>query len=162
MPHFSRNRLLLSALVVLAALSALGACQKKAADKNKPAELVTYNAETLKPVLGLAQDAVSGILDVTGPANDLNVTYRYYDVDLKNYEDDMVKEMAPKIEALYKKFKDLDRVAFHIITNNPNAVGEWKPFMDFSLTRKTVSEISWSGLLTADFFKATIELKRFD
>jgi hypothetical protein len=113
-------------------------------------------------VLGQAQDAVSGVLDVTGPANDLNVTYRYYDVDLKNYEDDMVKEMAPKIEALYKKFKDLDRVAFHIITNNPNAVGEWKPFMDFSLTRKTVSEISWSGLLTADFFKATIELKRFD
>jgi len=158
----ARNRLLFSAFIVLAALGGLAACQGKSGGDAAPVVAETLNVETLTPVLGKAEDAVSGVLDVTGGATEVIVTYRYYDLDLKNYDEDMVKELTPKIESLYKKFKNLDRVKFHVITNNPNTIGEWKPFMNFALTRKIVQEIEWSGILAQDFFKNIIELKRFN
>ncbi len=162
MTIMARNRLFVSAFIVLAALSGLAACQGKSGGDAAPVVAETLNVETLTSVLGKAEDAASGVLDVTGGATEVIVTYRYYDLDLKNYDEDMVNEMTPKIEALYKKFKSLDRVVFHVITNNPITLGEWKPFVNFTLTRKIVQEIQWSGILARDFFKNIIEVKRFD
>jgi hypothetical protein len=141
----------------------LASCKGSKTEESRPvAEQEVYTLDVLKPVLGEAKDDISGILDVTGNAQELIISYRYYDVDLKNYDDDMVRELAPKIEALYKRFKALDRVAFHVITNNPLVPGVWKPFVDFALNRKTIEQLAWSGILTQDFFKLVIELKRFD
>jgi hypothetical protein len=141
----------------------LPACKGRKTEELKPvAEQEVYSLDTLRPVLGQARDTASGILDVTGDARELIISYRYYDEDLKNYDDDMVLDLAPKIEAMYKKFKGIDRVIFQVTTNNPLSPGEWKPYVNFSLNRKIVEKVAWSGILTEDFFKNVIELKRFD
>ncbi|HEX2694753.1 MAG TPA: hypothetical protein VHP61_03295 [Acidobacteriota bacterium] len=151
------------AVLALVIVGFLASCKGKKSDELKPvAEQEEFTLDVLKPVLGEAREDASGILDVTGNANELIISYRYFDVDLKNYDDDMARELGPKIEALYAKFKTLDRVVFQLTTNNPLVPGEWKPYVNFSLNRKMVDELEWSGVLTADFFKNIIELKRFD
>ncbi len=151
------------AVLALMIVGALAACKGKKSEALKPVdEQEVYTLDALKPILGEAREDNSGILDVTGDAIELIVSYRYYDNDMQNYDDDMVKELGPKIEALYAKFKKLDRVVFQVTTNNPLAPGEWKPFANFALNRKMVDELDWSGILTGDFFKNVIDLKRFD
>lgn len=151
------------AVLALMIVGSLAGCKGKKSDELKPiAEQEEFTLDALKPVLGEAREDTSGILDVSGDANELIISYRYYDDDQKNYDDDMVRELGPKIEALYAKFKTLDRVAFQLTTNNPLVPGEWKPYVKFALNRKMVDELEWSGILTADFFKSVIELKRFD
>jgi hypothetical protein len=144
-------------------VGAFVACKgKKTGDLKPVSKQEVYTIDVLKPVLGQAGDTVSGILDVTGDARELIITYRYYDDDQKNYDDDMVKDLAPKIEAMYRKFPGIHRSVFQVITNDPLAPGVWKPFVNFTLHRSIVEKVSWSGILTADFFKNVIELKRFD
>ncbi len=151
------------AVLALILVGALAACKGKKSEELKPVEEQdVYTLDVLKPVLGEAREDNSGVLDVTGDATELIISYRYYDVDQQNYDDDMVKELGPKIEALYAKFKKLDRVIFQLTTNNPLVPGEWKPYVNFAVNRKMVDELEWSGMLTADFFKNVIELKRFD
>jgi hypothetical protein len=155
----------IAGVVFLAVLLAgsLAACKGKKDDGLKPlSKEEVYTLDVLKTVLGQAGDTTSGILDVTGDARELIIYYRYYDDDQKNYDDDMVKDLAPKIEAMYKKFPGIHRTVFHITTNDPLSPGVWKPFVDFTLHRAIVEKVSWSGILTADFFKNVIELKRFD
>jgi hypothetical protein len=151
------------AALALTIVGFLGACKGQKSDGLQPVgEQEVFTLDVLKAVLGQAGDDASGIIDVTGDANELIVSYRYFDVDLKNYDDDMVRELAPKIEALYKKFKTLDRVVFQLTANNPQVPGEWKPYLSFTVNRKIIQKIEWSGILTADFFSAVIELRRFD
>jgi hypothetical protein len=151
------------AILALMLVGALAACKGKKGEELQPvAEQEEFTLDVLKPVLGEAIEDNSGVLDVTGDANELIVSYRYYDADQMNMDDDLVKELGPKIEALYAKFKTLDRVVFQVTTNNPLAPGEWKPFANFAVNRKIVDELEWSGILTADFFKNVIELKRFE
>ena len=151
------------AVLALMIVGSLAACKGKKSDELKPvAEQEMFTVDALKPVLGEAREDVSGVLDVAGDANERIISYRYYDNDMQNYDDDMVRELGPKIEALYGKFKTLDRVAFQLTTNNPQVPGEWKPYVNFALNRKMVDELEWSGILTGDFFKNVIELKRFD
>ncbi len=151
------------AILALMLVGALAACKGKKGEELKPvAEQEVFTLDVLEPVLGEAREDNSGILDVTGDANELIIFYRYFDVDRLNIDDDMVKDLAPKIEALYAKFKPLDRVAFQVTTNDPLTPGEWKPYANFAVNRKMVDELEWSGILTADFFKNVIELKRFE
>jgi hypothetical protein len=151
------------AILALMIVGALAACKAKKGEELKPVaeqDLITLDA--LKPILGDAREDSSGVLDVTGDANELIISYRYYDADASNYDDDMVKELGPKIEVLYAKFKTLDRAVFELTTNNPQSPGEWKPYANFAVNRKMVNELEWSGILTGDFFKNIIELNRFD
>ena len=151
------------AVLALMIAGSLAACKGKKSEALKPVdEQDVYTLDALKPVLGEAREDNSGVLDVTGDANELIISYRYYDADQQNYDDDMVKELGPKIEELYVKFKKLDRVVFQLTTNNPLSPGEWKPYVNFALNRKMVDELDWSGILSGDFFKSVIELQRFD
>jgi hypothetical protein len=145
----------------LVAVCFLAVCKSQKSEELKPvAEQEVYTLDTLQPVFGVAAEDHSGILDVTGDANTLIISYRYYDDDMKNYDDDMVKELAPKIDAMYKKFKGLDHVVFNLTTNDPLSPGTWKEYMSFGLRRKVVEEVGWSGILTDDFFKRVIDLHR--
>ncbi len=151
------------AILALMLVGALAACKGKKGEELKPvAEQEVFTLDVLEPVLGEAREDNSGILDVTGDAKELIISYRYFDVDQLNIEDDMVKDLGPKIEALYAKFRALDRVAFQVTTNDPLTPGEWKPYANFAVNRKMVDELEWSGILTADFFKSVIELRRFE
>ena len=151
------------AILALMLVGALAACKGKKGEELKPVmEQEVFTLDVLEPVLGEAREDNSGILDVTGDANELIISYRYFNVDQLNIEDNMVKDLGPKIEALYARFKALDRVAFQVTTNDPLTPGEWKPYVNFAVNRKMVDELEWSGILTADFFKNVIELRRFE
>ncbi len=150
-----------SILLSLMMIAFLGACKGKAVEEATPvvpAEIVSL--ETLKPVLGEARDDVSGVLDVTQNEGEVVLEYRYYDADLQNIDNDMVPELAPKIQTLYKDFKTLDRVVFRISINSETP-GEWKLYSSFALTRKIVGEIQWSGILAEDFLRAALEHQRY-
>jgi hypothetical protein len=114
----------------------------------------------LKSVLGVANDYASGVLDVTYGDHKPIVAYRYYDVDLQNYETDFASEMAPRVQALYKKFGTLDHIRFQITSNSPLTQGLWQPFTEFELDRKTVEEIHWTGFLARYLLDLVIKNKK--
>jgi len=150
-----------SILLSLTMIAFLGACKGKTVEEVKPlvlAEIVSL--ETLKPILGEAKEDVPGVLDVTQNGGEVVINYRYFDADLQNIDNDMVTELAPKIQALYKNFKTLDRVVFRISINGVTP-SEWKPYSGFALTRKIVGEIQWSGILAEDFVRSALEHKRY-
>ncbi len=103
--------------------------------------------DQMRTVLGTAMDDVSGVLDVTRGDGETLVAYRYYDVDQENFETDFAQELAPKIQILFKKFKTLDRVHLQVTANVPSEPGLWKPFTEFTIDRKTVTEIHWTGFM---------------
>lgn len=159
--EFRRSRLPASILLSLAMVVFLGACKGKDVEETKPiapAEVVSL--ETLRPDLGEAKDDMSGVLDVAVEADGLTISYRYYDADLQNIDNDLVQDLAPKIQALYKDFKTINRVVFQISVNGETP-GEYKPYSSFGLTRKIVGEIQWSGILAEDFIKAVLEHRRY-
>jgi hypothetical protein len=142
-------------------LAVLAACKGK---KVEPAQAVV-NAEEirvddLKPILGESADDASGVTDCTEGDGIFIISYRYFDADRQNIDDDMVTEMAPKIQALYKKYPKLDRVRFQIDVNSMTP-GVWEPYVSFVLTRKIVDDTQWSGLLSEDFLRNVLELQRF-
>ena len=49
---------------------------------------------------------------------------------------------------------------FKITANDPAAPGTWKPFLNFTITRKIENKIQWSGILAMDFLKAVEDVER--
>jgi len=150
-------------IVVLAVLAGAGgqACRggkAPTAQGAPPAGDITL--EGVKTVLGAANDYASGVLDATQGNGELIVAYRYYDVDLQNYESDFANEIAPRVQALFKRFPTLDRVRFLVTSNNPVTPGLWEPFTEFVLDRKTVEEIHWTGFLARDILDLVIKHKK--
>ena len=121
----------------------------------KAAETVTL--EAVQSVLGKANEMASGVVDISQGRDELVIAYRYYDVDLENFESDFATETAPRVQALYKKFKTLDRVHFQVTANNASMTGEWRPFVEFVLDRKTVEEIHWTGFLARYLLDLTVK-----
>jgi len=105
----------------------------------------------MRTVLGTPRDDSSGISDFSqGDDGGIIIAYHYYDVDRDNYETDFASEIAPKLQALYKKYKNLDRVTFEIVTNNPDAPPLWKPFSEFTMDRKTLEKLHWTWFVARD------------
>ena len=120
------------AILALMLVGALAACKGKKGEELKPvAEQEVFTLDVLEPVLGEAREDNSGILDVTGDANELIISYRFFDVDQLNIDDDMVRDLGPKIEALYAKFKPLDRVVFQVTTERPSDPGGMEALCEF-------------------------------
>jgi hypothetical protein len=156
-------------LAVLAAFS-LTACQRsektaapapvseKAAAP--PAEELTL--ETLSSVLGKAEAENSGLFELTRGENEWIVTYHFYEARTKGMEERFGPDLAPKIQALYKKFKTIDRVMFKVDVFARRDAVEWRPYCSFVTTRKLIDETNWTNLLLKDFFKVVLELKYID
>lgn len=152
---------LILALVVFSFLTT--ACKGKEAEESQAKAVIEdINLETLKPILGEAREDNSGLTDVTGDTQETIIAYRYYDADGQNYDDGLVQDLAPKIEKLYQAFKTLDRVIFQVSVNDPQVAGQWKPYVSFSVNRELVKKIEWTNILTGDFFRNMIDVKRFD
>jgi hypothetical protein len=128
---------------LLAALPA--ACRAKKAGPAPGAEPMTL--DEVKAVFGVANDFASGAVDLTKGETEVIVAYRYYDVDLQNYEADFSMEVAPKVQAFFRKFKTVENLHFQVMANDAATPGLWKPFSEFTLDRKTVEKIQWTGLL---------------
>lgn len=111
------------------------------------------DVQTVSTVLGKAEAEKSGIFDLTYGDNELWVVYHFYTPEIEDIDDDIGMEMAPKIQALYGKFKSIDRVIFVIQVSHPQSPAEWAPYCSFVMTRKVVNETKWANLLAAELFK---------
>jgi hypothetical protein len=112
----------------------------------------------MRTMLGMPRDDSSGISDFSqGDNGEIIIAYQYYDVDQDNYETDFASEIAPRIQAMYKKFKNLDRVRFEIFTNNPDATPLWKPFSQFTMDRKTLEKLHWTWFVARDILDQVLK-----
>jgi len=156
-------------VAVLAALT-LTACQGRektgapavpapAAEKTVNTSSEELNTEALSAVLGKAEAENSGVFDVAKGENELVVTYHFYEARKRGLEDRLGPDMAPKIQALYRKFKTIDRVVFKVDLFERRDVIEWRPYCSFATTRKLIDETDWTSLLLKEFFKVVLELK---
>src|SRR5512140_1370519 len=155
--------ILLGFALVLGLCGAL-ATADQAQPTTKPAKTKIMEELTLpdmRAVLGTPTDDSSGVSDFSqGDSGEIIVAYHYYDVDLDNDETDFASEIAPRIQSLYKKFKNLDRVRFEIVTNNPAAPPLWKPFSQFTMDRKTLEKLHWTWFVSRDILDQVLRNKK--
>jgi len=157
----SLSRLLGWAALAVLAVALIAACQGKKGQTSPSTPAVDeVTLDTVKSVLGTANDYASGVIDVTQGSGELIIAYRYYDADLGNYETDFATEMAPRLQSLYKKFKTLDRIHFQVTANSATAPELWQPFAEFVVDRKTVEEIHWTGFLAKYLEELVIKNKK--
>jgi hypothetical protein len=144
--------LALSLMIFMSACKGKEKAEAPAAEK-AAAQPEAINVQTLANVLGTAEAEHSGIFDLTKGDNELWIVYHFYTPEMSDIDDDIGVEMAPKIEALYKKFKDIDRTVFVVQVSHPDSPLEWKPYCSFVMTRKVVRETGWGNFLAAELFK---------
>lgn len=116
------------------------------------------NLPEMRSVLGTPRDDSSGVSDFSlGDIGEVLIAYHYYDVDQDNYETDFASEIAPKLQMLYRKFKNLDRIRFQIVTNNPAPPPLWKPFSEFVMDRKTLEKLHWTWFVSRDILDQVLK-----
>ena len=153
---------LLFALGGAAALTLAGCKANEPAGGAEPGK-AAVKAEMITPssvstVLGKASAEQSGLFDLTKGDTEYWIDYHFYTPEAKDIDDDIGLDMAPKIEALYKKFKTLDRVHFVIVAFHAGSSVEWKPYCSFVITRKLINETDWANFLAPNFFRIVLEL----
>lgn len=154
-----RTWIVLAAL--LAAVMAVGlACRNAASDQEPAPAAGPMSLEAVKAVLGTAGDFASGVVDLTRDGETVVVAYRFFDPDKENYESDFATELAPRIQALFQRFHELDGIRMDVIANDPQDPGLWKPFVRLELDRKTVEELHWTGFLARYLLDRTIAERR--
>jgi len=146
------NRSLCLALVLGLAVASSAAMQAKPAGQmTKEKAIEELSLPDVRSVLGTPMDDSSGVSDFSlGDNREVIIAYHYYDVDEDNYETDFASEIAPLLQRLYRKFKNLDRVRFEIVTNNPAPPPLWKPFSQFTMDRKTIEKLRWTWFVARD------------
>lgn len=149
-----------AAVLVLATVSA--AAQTKPAPQQPKEKVINeVTLSEVQSVLGKAVDDYSGVSDFSqGDNGEVVIAYRYNDVDLANYETDFASEITPKIQAMYKKFKNFNRVRFQIVTNNPSGTPFWVPFSEFTIDRKTIEELHYTWFVARYILDQTLKNKR--
>ena len=148
----------LTLIVCLALVAALAAQAQQMTQTAKTKVIDELTLPDLRAILGTPKDDSSGVSDFSRiESGDIIVAYHYYDVDQDNYETDFASEIAPRIQAMYKKFKNLDRVRFEIVTNNPAAPPLWKPFSQFSMDRQTLEKLHWTWFVARDILDQVLK-----
>ena len=139
-------------LLFLAFLAAvfLPACKDKEGTPS-PAEEITL--QTFAAVFGSAEAQTSGIAELKKTDQGLVVSYHLYLPEAQDFDELVGKDLAPKIEQLYKTFKTIDNVTFDVETPDLSGSGEWRSYCSFDMTRKVYNQLNWTNLLAADLFK---------
>jgi hypothetical protein len=162
----AKPRLIGSAILVAVLILALGALPATAQTKpqapmanEKVVNEVTFSE--VQSVLGKALDDNSGVSDFSlGGNGEVIIAYRYYDVDQANYETDFASEITPRIQQMFKRFKNFNRVRFQIVTNNPSAPPLWIPFSEFVIDRKTLEDLHYTWFVARYILDQTLKNKR--
>ncbi|GEM_PF-1477657 len=153
---------------ILIAVAVVGLTMVSAAAQTKPVQPPVkenvVNEVTLSEVqstLGTARDDRSGVSDFS-PGDDgrVIIAYHYYDVDESNYENDFTMDITPKIQQMYKKFKNFDKVRFEVVTNNPAAPPLWIPFAAFDIDRKTIEQLHYTYFVAKYILDQTLKNKK--
>jgi hypothetical protein len=140
--------------VILVAFSV--SCKK--AEKKAP-ESLAISEEMLIPVFGDPKDGKSGVVDVSESDEGLILAYHFATEETSEFDDDIGRDLGPKIREFYKQFPQVDRVAFGIlIPTTGNELG-WKDYVSFVMTRKLVTETDWTTIIDDDLLKLALEVK---
>jgi len=143
----NKSSLLVYGFLALAALAAAltPACKKA------PAE--TINLDTVAAVMGRPSGSSSGVSELAKEGDTYIINYHLMISDMKDFDVIIGSDLAPKIEALYKTFKSLDKVTFTVETGDPSNPANVNPYCDFDMTRKIYQQLNWTNLLARDLFK---------
>jgi hypothetical protein len=143
---------LLWSLLVLAflAMILMPACKGK---EGPPAQAEEITLQTFATVLGKAEAGTSGIAALDKTDQGLVVNYHLYLPEAQDFDELIGKDLAPKVEQLYKTFKTIDEVTFDVRTPDVAGTGEWRQYCSFDMTRKIYSQLDWTHLLARDLFK---------
>lgn len=115
----------------------------------------------IRSVLGIATDDISGVTDFSqGDNGEVIIAYRYYDVDQANYETDFASEITPRIQAMYNRFKNLDRVRFQVVTNDPSGSLQWVRFSEFVIDRKTIADLHYTWFVARYILDQVLKNRR--
>jgi hypothetical protein len=161
-------RLAFAAVLGGAIVLGLGACNANepagTPEAQKPAAAAPELVDTasVAEVLGKADAENSGVFDVVRGDTEYWIVYHFYTPEAKDIDDDIGIDIAPKIQALYQKFKSLDRVHFVVDVFHAGLSVDWAPYCSFVTTRKIIDETDWTNFLAADFFKAVLELNHVE
>jgi len=162
----TKQRLWLPVTLIVAVILALAVVPAAAQAKPQtpPVKEKTINEVTLsevRTVLGTARDDHSGVSDFSqGDNGEVIITYQYYDVDESNYETDFAMDITPRIQQMYKRFKNFNRVRFEIVTNNPSAPPLWMPFAVFAIDRKTIEELHYTWFVSRYILDQVLKNKK--
>lgn len=161
MSRTKRNLSFIAALVMVVFFIAfLGACKSEQKMEEKE-ETIAITKEMLKPIFGEGEGSISGMIDVEQTLDELQISYYLAVEDLSTFDEEIEKDLAPKLPALYEKFPEIDRTAF---TVNVPQMGEppYRPYVSFAVTRKLVEETEWSNLLELEFFEVVLDVEYYD
>ena len=129
--------------------------------KEEKIEKVMISKDMLISIFGNGGGSTSGLIDFAQSSDELQISYYLYIEDMSIFDEEIEKDLAPKIQAMYQKFPEIDRTAF---TVNVPRTGEvpYRPYVSFAVTRKLVEETNWMNLLELEFFKVVMEVKFFE
>jgi hypothetical protein len=143
--------LLLSFLVLTFLIAIfIPACKEK---EGTSAQAEEITLQTFAEVLGKAEAQTSGIAELEKTGEDLVVKYYLYLPEPQDFDELIGKDLAPKIEQLYKTFKTLNKVKFDVETPDLAETGKWRPYCSFYMTRRIYNQLNWTNLLSRDLFK---------
>ena len=124
-------------------------------------EPVLISEDVLVPVLGEGEGSVSGIIDFEPTADELKISYYFFIEDMSRFDEEIERDLAPKIQELYRTIPELDRVAFTIYVPTEDET-PYKPYVSFVLTRDLVEKTDWSNLLELEFFDTVMDVKYYE
>jgi hypothetical protein len=130
----------------------------KRAEKKAP-ERLAISLDMLVPIFGDPKDAHSGVVDINQSDKELTLAYHFDTQETSDFDDDIGRDLAPKIRDFYKKFPQIDRVVFGVFLPSTSEETGWKSYVTFVVTKKLVTETDWTKLLDDDFLKAALEVK---
>ncbi len=133
------------------ALAALAAVLTPACKSKAPAESI--NLDSVIAVMGRASGSSSGVSELSMEGDKYVINYHIIISDMKDFDLIIGKDLAPKIEQLYKTYNSLDKVTFTVETGDPSNPANVKPYCEFDMTRKIYNQLTWTNLLARDLFK---------
>lgn len=132
--------------------------EEKMEEEIVPAEITK---EMLTPVLGVGEGTASGLLDIEQSRDELKISYYYFIEDMAYFDDEIERDLAPKIQKMYEDIPELDRIAFTIYIPTLDET-PYKPYVSFVVTRDLVEKTDWMNLLELDFFKVVMDVKYYE
>lgn len=160
-PNTWLSRVLIAAAVVGLSVVSAAAQAKPAQPSVKEKVVNEVTLSEVQSIFGIARDDHSGVSDFSrGDNGGIIIAYHYYDVDESHYENDFAMDITPKIQQMYKKFKNFDKVRFEVVTNNPAAPPLWIPFAAFDIDRKTVEQLHYTYFVAKYILDQTLQNKK--
>ena len=111
----------------------LTTCKSEEKSEEKMEEEIVPTVITkdmLTPILGVGEGTTSGLMDVEQSRDELKISYYYFIEDMTYFDEEIERDLAPKIQKLYKNIPEIDRIAFTIYV--PTLSEEpYKPYVSF-------------------------------